>query len=213
MTTRPAHRFVAIAYDPVMQVVDRFMLGEHREALADGVEGRILDLGAGTGAMFPYLADAGAETVYAIEPDPYMRERAMARADESQLTVHFREGVAESLPYDDESFDTVIAAMVFCTIEDPAAAIDEIARVLRPGGELRFLEHVAADGWRGRMQRRVTPLWRRVAGGCHPHRDTGSVLLGHEAFEPVDIRRLSVGITPIRPFLFGRIKRRSGTFG
>lgn len=204
-----AHPVFAALYDPVMELVGERLLREHREYLARDLTGRVLDLGAGTGGMFPHFATSrGRVDLHAVEPDPYMRRRAAERAGEVGIDVHLAAGRAERLPYADDSFDAVVAAVVFCTIPDVATAVDEVARVLRPGGEFRFLEHVRADGATGRVQQAVTPLWRRAAGGCHLDRATGDLLTSDERFAVVDADRLRAGVFPVTPFVRGRLRRR-----
>jgi SAM-dependent methyltransferase len=192
-------------------VPDRFRIGRHREYLADGLSGRVLDLGAGNGAMIPYAAAAGDDDLeyHAVEPDPNTRRLARRTAERSDLRVHLRGDRAESLPYADDAFDTVLSSLVFCTIDDPDAALEEVARVVRPGGELRFLEHVRADGWRARVQDRLTPLWSRVAGGCQLNRETVERFVGHDAFDALEIERIDFGVFPATPIVRGRLRRRS----
>jgi len=207
-----ARRLFAALYDPVMALPERVSLPPHRRYLVDGLSGRVLDVGAGTGANFPYLAERARETdleVHAIEPDPHMRERARGTASEAGLAVDLRDAGAEWLPYADDHFDAAIAGIVFCTIPDPAEALDELARVLRSGGELRFLEHVAATGTRGRLQRLVEPVWKPLAGGCHITRDTVGLFESHGAFDVVEVERIGFGLFPADPFVRGTLVRRA----
>lgn len=210
MTSEISHPLVAAVYDPIVDAVDRTMLGPHRADLVSGLTGEVLEPGVGTGAMFPHVKpafDAGdVETYEAIEPDPHMRARGIRRARSLDLPVTIRDARAEELPYPDNRFDIVIAAMVFCTIADREQALAEICRVLRPGGELRLLEHVLADDRRRMIQQAVEPLWRRVAGGCHPTRATDRFVIRHSPFRPIALDRIDTGITPIRPFIRGRFR-------
>ncbi|MFC4439062.1 MULTISPECIES: class I SAM-dependent methyltransferase [Natrialbaceae] len=202
-----SHPLVAAVYDRV--VPDRFLFGPHRRYLTADLSGRVLDVGAGTGANFPYVAD-GSERIsyYAIEPDPHMREQAVEKAREAGCSVTLRDARAESLPYPDESFDVVVASLVFCTIADPDAALEEVARVLKPGGELRFLEHVRADGWRATGQDLLNPLWSRAAGGCQLTRETAERFVCHDAFAVEEIERVAFGIFPATPIVRGTVRRR-----
>ncbi|PGF16852.1 methyltransferase type 11 [Natrinema sp. CBA1119] len=202
-----SHPAFAALYDRFMP--DRFLIGPHREYLAADLSGRVLDLGAGNGVMIPYVAAAGDDLEYhAIEPDPNMRRRAAREARGTGLEVHLRGDRAESLPYADDSFDVVLSSLVFCTIADPETALEEVARVLRPGGELRFLEHVRNDGWRARAQDALTPLWERAAGGCQLNRETVERFVGCDAFDVLEIERVSVGVFPVTPIVRGRLQRR-----
>lgn len=148
-----------------------------RERLVAQARGRVLEIGVGTGANLQYYTAAATEVV-GLEPSAAMLvdadSRARALAGPTRFT--FVQGGAEALPFPDESFDTVVACLVFCTIPDFEDAAREAHRVLRPGGELLFFEHVAhpAAGVR-RWQERLNPLWRRLACGCNLNRDTANV--------------------------------------
>lgn len=208
------HPIVAAIYDPLITPFDGRLLGEHREYLAADLAGPVLDLGAGTGAMFPYFAtadqsDGSSPTFHAIEPDPYMRRRAHSRANDLDLAIDIRADSAESLPYDDDSMAVVVASLVFCTIPDVEAALSEVARVLEPGGELRVLEHVAAEGWTGHLQTTVTPVWKRAAAGCHLDRDTEATLRSHDRFAVRNLKTLAMGVPPVKPFVRGTLEVRA----
>jgi len=171
----------------------------------------VCDLGAGTGGMFPFFASAASEnpdlSIHGIEPDPHMKRRAERSAGEENLDVDLRLARAESLPYDDDSFDIVVASLVFCTIADPDRALEEVRRVLRPDGELRFLEHVRSDGRFGRLQDLLTPAWKVCGAGCHLNRDFRSVVI-ESLLEPIEIERIE-GPPPATPILRGTaVKRR-----
>lgn len=214
MSDTPAHRLFAALYDPVMALPERVALPPHRRYLVEGLSGRVLDVGAGTGANVPYLAERADEThleVHAVEPDPHMRRRAREAAREAGLSVDLRDAGAEALPYEDASFDAAVAGIVFCTVPDPTGALDELARVLRPGGELRFLEHVRAEGLPARLQTLVEPVWKRLAGGCHVTRDTVGLFEAHDAFDVVEVERVGFGLFPADPFVRGRLVRREPT--
>ncbi len=206
-TDEISHPLVAAAYDVV--VPERTLFAPQREYLTADLSGRVLDIGAGTGANFPHVAGESDDIEFhAIEPDPHMRRQANAKAREVGCPVDLRDARAESLPYPDDAFDVVIAGLVFCTIEDPDTALAEVARVLKPGGEFRFLEHVHADGWRAIGQDLLTPLWKRVAGGCQLNRDTVDRFVCNGAFRVGEIERLSLGIFPATPIVRGRLYRR-----
>jgi SAM-dependent methyltransferase len=201
--TRPSHRLFAAVYDTATSPFEN-LIEEHRRYLARGASGDVLDVGAGTGANIPYLAEAGA-TVHAVEPDPHMRKRAHRRAAREDAGVEIRDDLAGSLSYDDATFDRVTAGLVFCTIDEPHEALDEIARVLRPGGEFRFLEHVGDEGVVRRIQETANPVWRRCAGGCRLDRDTVSAFEAHGSFETVETGRFR-GVPPVSPLVRGVLR-------
>jgi len=207
----PSAPLFAAVYDLATALIERTLLRPHREYLVANLDGTVLDLGAGTGAMFPYFESVATASTefHAIEPDPHMRRQAAEQANTQATPIHIESSPAEALPYDEDTFDVVITSMVFCTIPDIESAMSEITRVLKPGGELRFFEHVIDDGWRARLQSALAPLWKRLAGGCHLTRQTGTRLVADQSFDVVEIERLNLGITPIRPFVRGRLRKRS----
>lgn len=211
--TEPTYPLFARLYDPVMRPAERTILTEHRRYLTSGISGAVLDLGAGTGAMFPYFTavtpDAAAVTLFAIEPDPHMRRRAVERARDLGLEITIEDAGAEALPFADGSFDVVIASLVFCTIPDVDAALSEVARVLKPGGEFRFLEHVRGDGTVGVVHDVLAPAWQTLAGGCHLNRETVEVFRRDERFELVDFTRVHADRPQIVPLVRGTLKRRA----
>jgi len=133
--------------------------------------GRVLEVGAGTGLQFQHYASGA--SVVAIEPHVRMAGAAAGRARRARARVSVVAADAEMLPFPDESFDTVVCALVFCTIPQPDVAAHEIRRVLRPGGVVHLLEHVRANHTAlALLQESLTPMWKRVAGGCHLARRT-----------------------------------------
>ncbi|WP_313691777.1 class I SAM-dependent methyltransferase [Halorarum halobium] len=191
---------------PTAPFTERFDPAAHRRYLSRDLHGEVLDLGAGNGAMFPYLRTAMQREptlhLHAIEPDPGRRKEANRIASAHDLEIHVRSGRAESLPYADDTFDVVIASAVFCTVLDPARALEEVHRVVKPDGEFRFFEHVRSDGLRGYVQDVLTPLWKRVDNGCHLDRRTADwIAAGPFALD--EIETLRFGISPVRPFVRG----------
>jgi len=153
-------------YDAGMAVCERLGMHRWREALVDGVRGRVLEVGCGTGRTLPlYPAETA---VWAVDPDAAALRRARRRAPQVPLYV----GRAEALPFADGSFDTVTTSLSFCSVGDTAAGLREIRRVLDDHGVLRMLEHVRSPGLAGRVQDRIQPVWTAVSGGCHLNRDT-----------------------------------------
>lgn len=132
-------------------------------------------MGAGTGLMFPHYTEAAG--VVAIDPDAAMLRGAQRRAQAARVPVHLVTARAEALPFPNASFDTVLAALTFCTVEHPLRAMEECRRVLKPQGELRLLEHVRSSRpWLAQLQERFTPTWSKMAGGCHLDRKTAAVV-------------------------------------
>ena len=153
-------------YDLICAAAEWQGLARWRRWLAGGATGRTLDLGCGTGRNLPLLA---ATRSIGLDPSWPSLRRARRRA----AGVRLVQGSAEALPFRDGVFDTVVSGLVLCSVSDPALGLDEVRRVLRPGGTLRALEHVRATAaWRARVQDIIQPAWTRVAGGCHPNRDT-----------------------------------------
>jgi ubiquinone/menaquinone biosynthesis C-methylase UbiE len=195
------HPWFAAVYDRLTRSAERNFLGAHRAWLCARAVGRVLDLGAGTGANLRYLA-ADVELL-AAEPDPYMLGRARRRAAALGRPVAFLTDAAESLSLETASVDAVLATLVFCTVDDPARALGEIRRVLKPGGRLLFLEHVRLEHapW-GRIQDAVTPLWRALFAGCHPNRDTVTAIR-QAGFDIEELERYSWGPLPGPLFVRG----------
>ena len=154
-------------YEIICSLYEWGGLAEWREWLAAGARGRVLDLGTGTGRNLPLLP--GGTTSIGLDPSLDALRRARKRAPALPLVA----GRAEALPFRDGTFDTVLSGLVFCSVDDVRGGLDEVKRVLRPGGELRMLEHVRSRvTWRARLQDLIQPAWTAVAGGCHPNRDT-----------------------------------------
>jgi ubiquinone/menaquinone biosynthesis C-methylase UbiE len=165
------HPLVAALYDPLMRAQDALGFRRQRARTAGAARGRVLELGVGTGLNLPWYAHA--DEVVGVDPDAHMLRRARGRAAAAPCPVELVEADAESLPFGDGEFDTVVVALSLCTIPEPRAALSEARRVLAPQGQLVFLEHVRSERpWVAWLQDRITPAWRRMAGGCHPNRDT-----------------------------------------
>jgi SAM-dependent methyltransferase len=150
---------------------------KYRRKLLAGLAGRVIEVGAGNGLNFPCYPAAVTE-VLAVEPEPLLREAATENAGEASVPVTVVDGVSGRLPAEDESFDAGVASLVLCSVPDQMLALAEFHRVIRPGGELRFYEHVIAEPpfW-ARLQRVAdATFWPRVGGGCHMARDTGAAI-------------------------------------
>lgn len=169
------HVFSAL-YDPLLWVGERAGMARRREDLLAHADGRVLELGAGTGLNLPYYPD-GLEELTLTEPAEPMIAKLERRARKSGNDCRVVAAGAEELPFEENSFDTVVSTLVLCTVDDPHAAIAEIDRVLRPGGELLFLEHVRSDSKRlARWQDRLHRPWHAFAAGCHANRATVDLL-------------------------------------
>jgi SAM-dependent methyltransferase len=200
---RPRHPIYAAGYDIAARLTEP-RLAPLRDLVAGEATGRVLEIGAGTGANFEHYAWARVEAVDATEPDPYMLKRAIARSKRLPLLARekltLNDAPAEALPYPDAGFDTVVATLVLCTVADLDAAIAEVRRVLKPGGSLRLLEHVAGHGFEAKAQRFVQPVYGWLAAGCHLTRDSEDAL-GRGGFEVEVLRRERFG--PLAPALVG----------
>ena len=147
---------------------------ELRRRLLSGVTGgRVIEVGSGDGRSFEHYPP-GAASVLAVEPDPTARENAAERARSAAVPIEVVEGVAEALPAEDGTFDVAVVMGVLCSVPEPAEALAELRRVLRPGGELRFWEHVRSPRAALRAVQRAGDalFWTRALGGCHTTRDT-----------------------------------------
>jgi ubiquinone/menaquinone biosynthesis C-methylase UbiE len=195
-----SHPVFARAWDTIVRLAGQ-REQRNRGRLVQGVRGRVLEVGAGTGLNLRRYSP-GAEVV-AVEPEPTMARKASARARAVPVPVRVVRGVAEALPFPDHTFDAVVACYVLCSVSDQAGAIDELRRVLRPGGEIRVYEHVrsAHPGW-ALVQDLVTPMWHRIGCNCHPNRDTAAALRA-AGFE-VEVGHFSFGPpAPVRPHILG----------
>jgi ubiquinone/menaquinone biosynthesis C-methylase UbiE len=151
---------------------------EHRRELLAELSGRVIELGAGNGLNFRYYPETVAEVV-AVEPEDYLRERAHQAASEVRVAVTVVDAVADRLPFTDGSFDAGVASLVLCSVPDQATALGELRRILRPGGELRFYEHMKPNNPRtAAVWQRLDDwnIWPRLAGGCHAARDTEAAI-------------------------------------
>lgn len=149
----------------------------HRKEMLAGLAGRVIEVGCGNGGNFPHYPSTVTEVV-AVEPEPYLRTHAERAAADAAVPVRVVDGVAEQLPAGDGELDAVVSSLVLCSVADQQRVLAEMRRVLRPGGELRFYEHVAAHEPRlARIQRLFDrTFWPHVSGNCHTHRDTGAAI-------------------------------------
>ncbi|GLO65071.1 class I SAM-dependent methyltransferase [Oceanobacillus kimchii] len=158
-------------YDLLMRPLEQTKLKKIRKTLVSQAVGRVLEVGSGTGVNFPHYLDA--TRVDAIEPNPLMKERALKRTERARIPIQTYLVKAEKLPFADNTFDTVVATLVFCTIPEPMKALQEIQRVSKPNAKILFFEHVRLDqASLGKTQDILTPLWKKICDGCHLNRDT-----------------------------------------
>ena len=207
-------RFFAWYYPKVAGLAERAGQAETRRELMSAASGRTLEIGAGSGFNIPHYTGRVTELVVS-DPSPHMRELLRERLEADPPPVGswvVADADAEALPFEDESFDTVTGGFIMCTIPDPAAALDEIARVLKPGGRYLFLEHVhAGEGTLlGRIQDLIEIPHRYIAAGCHPNRRTWETI----ARSPLEIERLERGNQPkappsVKPTILGSAVRPS----
>jgi SAM-dependent methyltransferase len=223
-------RLFASFYDRALKASEENGLRDMRQALLADARGRVVEIGAGTGVNLDLYGDE-VEDLTLIEPDPHMgaklRERLAGRAtdaadsaepppDAGDAPASTSDGPAspparlvtapaEAIPFDDDTFDTAVATLVLCTVPDPITAIAELARVLKPGGRLLFIEHVrAADPAGARWQDRFEKPWRFMADGCHCNRDTEANLRASSfTVEAVEHGKLPKAMPIVRPLIRG----------
>lgn len=189
---------MAATYDRFTARTEAAGLAEWRRDLLADLRGDVLEIGAGTGRNLRWYP-ATVTGLVMTEPDPFMRARLAAKVTDARGpdVVTVLDHPAERLRFDDGSFDAVVSTLVLCSVADPAATLAEIFRVLRPGGRLVYLEHVAAiDAPRTmRWQRRFEPVWRRVADNCHLTRSTEQAI-ATAGFEVAVERRQAMPLAP-----------------
>lgn len=202
----------ALVYDPFMRRTEEACLAAHRRDVLAGAKGEVLEIGAGTGANLAHYPDA-VERLVLTEPDAHMRarlERAVLASPPHAARVEAVGAPASALPYADATFDTVVSTLVLCTVPEPARVLAELHRVLRPGGRLLFLEHVAADEHTStfRWQKRVEPIWSVLAEGCHTTRRTGLAI--REAgfvMEREERGRMRKAVRWVEPLIYGAARK------
>lgn len=178
-----------------------------RAALVGAATGDVLEIGFGSGATLPFYDPARVRQLTVVEPSEGMNRRAAARLDNSPVPVRSVPGAGEGLPFADGSFDTVVTCLTLCSVGDPAQVMAETARVLRPGGQFLFLEHVLSDTpERQRWQVRLTPLQRVIGVGCHLDRDTAATIRAAGFALPPMVQseeRAFGALAPLTPLIAG----------
>jgi SAM-dependent methyltransferase len=203
------HPLFARVYARMSHGAEKAGVGEHRDELLGGLSGRVVEVGAGNGLNFGHYPTTVTEVV-AVEPEPYLRRQAERAAGDAPVPVTVVAGVADALPGAEGAFDAGVASLVLCSVPDQARALRELYRVIRPGGELHFYEHVVAERGPGAtVQRRLDGwgIWPRMCGGCHLARDTPSMIEA-AGFDIERCRRFPFGPGPIAiPHVLGVARR------
>ncbi|OBJ21502.1 MULTISPECIES: class I SAM-dependent methyltransferase [unclassified Mycobacterium] len=208
MTTVVDNPFFARVWPVVATHEAEAIRAMRRENLA-GLSGRVLEVGAGIGTNFPHYPDS-VDEVIAVEPEPRLAAQARAAAQAVPLRVIVTGETVEAFS-GAEPFDAVVCSLVLCSVRDPESVLRRLFSLLRPGGELRYLEHIASAGARGRFQRFVdATVWPRLFGNCHTHRDTERSIV--EAGFEVDTSRREFTLPawapmPVSELLLGRARR------
>ncbi|MCM3567620.1 class I SAM-dependent methyltransferase [Neobacillus mesonae] len=162
-------------YDFFMNPLEKRKFKQIRNELLLKAAGNVLEIGSGTGVNFPFYQNA--DKVTAIEPSGDMIEHSLPRKMQAVVPIEVIQANAEKLPFEDNTFDTVVATLVFCTIPNPEQAIMEIQRVCKPGGKILLFEHVKMENpFLGGLQEMLTPAWKKICDGCCLNRDTIGLL-------------------------------------
>jgi ubiquinone/menaquinone biosynthesis C-methylase UbiE len=171
------HPLFARAYARVAAHEDARGGIENRQELLAGLSGRVVEVGAGVGSNFAHYPQ-GVTEVIAVEPEPFLRRKSEQAATAAAVPIRVVDGLADQLPLEDASVDAGVVSLVLCSVPDQALALAELKRVIKPGGELRFYEHVVSNREsRRRFQRLMdATIWPRIAGGCHMTRDTRAAI-------------------------------------
>jgi|SRR5215204_1855066 len=198
-------RMFSAFYDRAFEATEEAGLREMRCELLKRARGRVLELGAGTGLNLELYPREGLDSLTVTEPDPHMFKQLRQRAEKDCPGADLVQAGAESLPFDDDSYDTVVVTLVLCTVPDQPAALKEVSRVLRPGGQLLFLEHVRAHHpdlakWQDRLEK----PWRFLGDGCHCNRDTEAAIRA-AGFQLLETERGELPKAPpiVKPLTWG----------
>jgi ubiquinone/menaquinone biosynthesis C-methylase UbiE len=191
-------------YDRSLKATEEAGLREMRRRTLNAASGRTLDIGSGTGANLALYPAEVTELVLA-EPDPHMLRKLRAKVSGAGISAQIVEAPAENLPFEDSGFDTAVFTLVLCTVPDPAAALAEAARILKPGGRLLFVEHVRSeDAGLARWQDRLERPWHFFGDGCHCNRDTiATIEASPLTLEDLNRDRLPKAPPLVRPLIRG----------
>jgi ubiquinone/menaquinone biosynthesis C-methylase UbiE len=200
----------ARGYDRLTKSTEDAGLRDKRRALLTHAQGRTLEIGAGTGVNLELYPHSVTELVL-TEPDAHMRRQLEKKVAGLGRPAEVVDAGGERLPFADASIDTAVATLVFCTIPDPASAVGEIARVLKPEGRLLFLEHVRSNEPKAaRWQDRLERPWGWFGRGCHPNRDTlATIEASGLEVATVESDRMPKAPQIVQPLVVGEAKRQA----
>ena len=195
----------ALIYDKMLASTEEACLMQWRRELLQNISGHVLEIGAGTGSNLGFYPDTVKRLVLS-EPDIHMRRQMEKKITSSKFDIILSAGTAEKIEAENESYDYVVSSLVCCSVSQLELALLEIRRVLKPEGQLVFMEHVAAaKGTKRRQwQNMVNPFWRKLAGNCHLNRDTESAISA-AGFKILEIKRESMrkAMPLVRPTIRG----------
>jgi len=182
-------------------------MAELKQALLGSVQGKVLEIGAGAGANFSYYP----KNIHwiGVEPNPFMHQYLEQEADDREIkNIELCRGTAEQLPVKDNTIDSVVSTHVLCSVNNLDRSLQEIQRILKPGGSFIFLEHVAADcgTWNRRIQDSIEPVWKVMFDNCHPNRNTWTAL-DNAGFESVNYQQFSLSLPIVSPHIAGVAKK------
>jgi SAM-dependent methyltransferase len=185
-----------------------YMVAARKRKLFDGLRGDIMEIGPGAGPNLGYYPKDCRWV--GVEPNPFMHPYLRQAAARAGLPIDIRNIEAERLPASDSSIDTVVSTLVLCSVRDPEQVLREIHRILKPGGRLLFLEHVAAPEGTllRRVQRFIRPIWKRLADGCHPDRETGAAI-ERAGFSVVEMEHFRLPLGPVGTQISGYAVKRN----
>jgi ubiquinone/menaquinone biosynthesis C-methylase UbiE len=197
-------RIMAAVYDRLAATSEREGMADRRRNLLAAAHGRVLEVGAGTGLNLEHYPNTIEELVL-VEPERAMARKLVSRVTEVGRPARIVEASAETLPFGDSSFDTVVCTLVLCSVGDPEAGLRELRRVLRPGGSFLFLEHVrSGDARTARRQDRLNPIWRFIGNGCNCNRRTLGLIEAEFCVDEVEEAEMPRAPSIVRPLVIGR---------
>lgn len=179
---------------------------QRKKELFSGLSGRVLEIGPGTGSNLPYYSKD--VRLIGLEPNPHMQRYLTEKAVQMNRSLEIISGRAENIPLKGESVDAVVSTLVLCSVDNVQDTLSEIKRVLKPGGSFLFIEHVAAPekSRLRKIQRTIKPLWKCVADGCHPNRETWK-MIENAGFDQLEIQHFLLSLAVVGPHILGRGKK------